>query len=116
MDSLSERELRDLFEEIFGEPSDEEIAEALREAEAEYKAGDYSPTPLDDDDEPYREPTRQEILASIRQGYKEALAGGRAFRRGISQASPRLAPNPMPITFNYSRSFLRDVRKLRKRY
>ena len=77
LDSLSERELRDLFEEIFGEPSDEEIVEALREAEAEYKAGDYSPTPLDadDDDEPYREATRQEILASIRQGYKEALAG-----------------------------------------
>lgn len=77
LDSLSEQQLRDLFEEIFGEPSDDEIAEALREAEAEYKAGDYSPTPLDagDDDEPYREPTRQEILAGIKQGYKEALAG-----------------------------------------
>ena len=77
LDSLSERELRDLFEEIFGEPSDEEIVEALREAEAEYNAGDYKPTPLeaDDDDEPYREPTRQEILQGIKQGFKEALAG-----------------------------------------
>ncbi|MYD08735.1 MAG: hypothetical protein F4X02_01710 [Chloroflexi bacterium] len=77
LDSLSERELRDLFEEIFGEPSDDEIAEALREAEAEYKAGDYVPTPLDadDEDEPYREPTRREILAGIKQGYKEVLAG-----------------------------------------
>jgi len=77
LDSLSERELRDLFEEIFGEPSDEEIVEALREAEAEYKAGDYSPTPLDagDDDEPYRELTRQEILAGIKQSWKGVLAG-----------------------------------------
>ena len=77
LDSLSERQLRDLFEEIFGEPSDEEIVEALREAEAEYNAGDYRPTPLeaDDDDEPYREETRQEILQGIKQGYKEALAG-----------------------------------------
>ncbi len=77
LNALSEQELRDLFEEIFGEPSDEEIVEALREAEAEYKAGDYRPTPLkaDDDDEPYREPTRQEILDGIKQGYKEALAG-----------------------------------------
>ena len=77
LDSLSERELRDLFEEIFGEPSDEEIVEALREAEAEYNAGDYTPTPLeaDDDDEPYREETRQEILQGIKQGFKEALAG-----------------------------------------
>ncbi len=77
LDSLSERQLRDLYEEIFGEPSDEEIVEALREAEAEFKAGNYSPTPLDDedDDEPYREPTRQEILEGIKQGYKEALAG-----------------------------------------
>ena len=77
LDSLSEQQLRDLFEEIFGEPSDEEIAEAIREAEAEYKAGDYTPTPLeaDDDDEPYREPTRQEILQGIKQGYKEMLAG-----------------------------------------
>ncbi|MYE27139.1 MAG: hypothetical protein F4X87_07945 [Chloroflexi bacterium] len=77
LDSLSERELRDLFEEIFGEPSDEEIVAALREAEAEYKAGDYRPTSLEaeDDDEPYREQTRQEILQGIKQGYKEALAG-----------------------------------------
>ena len=77
LDSLSERELRDLFEEIFGEPSDEEIVAALREAEAEYKAGDYTPTPLEteDDDEPYREQTRQEILQGIKQGFKEALAG-----------------------------------------
>ena len=75
LDSLSEQQLRDLYNEIFGEPSDEEIAEAIREAE--YKAGDFSPTPLeaDDDDEPYREPTRQEILQGIKQGYKEALAG-----------------------------------------
>ncbi len=77
LDSLSEAQLRALYEEIFGEPSDEEIAGALREAEAEYKAGDYRPTPLgaDDDDEPYREETRQEILTGIKQGYKEALAG-----------------------------------------
>ena len=77
LDSLSERELRDLFEEIFGEPSDEEIVEALREAEAEYKAGDYSPAPLeaDDDDEPYREPTRQEILQGIKQSWKGYMAG-----------------------------------------
>ena len=76
LDSLSEQQLRDLFEEIFGEPSDDEVVEALREAEAEYNAGDYSPTPLDAaDDEPYREPTRQEILQGIKQGYKEALAG-----------------------------------------
>ncbi len=77
LDSLSERELRDLFEEIFGEPSNEEIVQALREAEAEYEAGDYMPSPLDADvdDEPYREQTRQEILAGIKQGFKEALAG-----------------------------------------
>lgn len=66
----------EVFEAIFGEPSDEEIAAAIRQAEAEYKAGDYQPTPLDDDDdEPYRTPTRQEILASIKQGYKGVLAG-----------------------------------------
>ena len=76
LDSLSERELRDLYEEIFGEPNDDEIAEALREAEAEYEAGDYEPTALDDDDDkPYREPTRQETLESIKQAYKEMLAG-----------------------------------------
>ncbi|MCY3866006.1 MAG: hypothetical protein OXG68_11260 [Chloroflexi bacterium] len=77
LDSLSEAQLRELYEEIFGEPSDEEIVAALREAEVEYKAGDYEPTPLDDDedDEPYREQTRQEVLAGIKQGYKEALAG-----------------------------------------
>jgi hypothetical protein len=65
----------EVFEAIFGEPTDEEIAAALREAEAEYKAGDYQPTPLAADDEPYRQPTRQEILAGIKQGFKEALAG-----------------------------------------
>ena len=78
LDALSDGELRALFEEIFGEPSDAEIAQALREAEAEYKAGDYSPTPLDaedDDDEPYREQTRQEILAGIKQSWKGVLAG-----------------------------------------
>ena len=77
LDSLSEAQLRELYEEIFGEPSDDEIVEALREAEAEYNAGDYSPTPLDadDDDEPYRELTRQENLDSIKQSYKDALAG-----------------------------------------
>lgn len=88
LDSLSERELRDLFEEIFGEPSDEEIVAALREAEAEYKAGDYTQTPLeaDDDDEPCREPTRQEILDGIKQGYKEALAGhGRPIRELLDE-------------------------------
>lgn len=77
LDSLSEAQLRELYDEIFGEPSDEEIVEALREAEAEFEAGDYKPTPLDgeDDDEPYREPTRQEILQGIKQGFKESLAG-----------------------------------------
>ncbi len=66
----------EVFEAIFGEPNDEEIVAALKEAEAEYKAGDYQPTPLDDDDdEPYRTPTRKEILAGIKQGFKEALAG-----------------------------------------
>ena len=77
LDSLSDEQLRALYDEIFGEPSDEEIVEALKEAETEFKAGDYSPTPLDaePDDEPYREPTRQEILQGIKQGYKESLAG-----------------------------------------
>lgn len=77
LDSLSEAQLRALYEEIFGEPSDEEIVEALREAEAEYQAGDYTPTPLEDDedDEPYREQTRQEILQGIKQGWKGYLAG-----------------------------------------
>ena len=76
LDALSERELRDLFEEIFGEPSDEEIVEALREAEAEYKAGDYRPTPLeaDDDDEPYREQTRQEISSTASSRAMEGIA------------------------------------------
>ena len=93
LDSLSERELRDLFEEIFGEPSDEEIVEALREAEAEYNAGDYTPTPLeaDDDDEPYREPTRQEILQAIKQSYKGVLAGNvltaKQFREFLRETS-----------------------------
>ena len=77
LDSLTDEQLRALYVEIFGEPSDAEIAEALHEAEAEFKAGDYSPAPLDAevDDEPYREPTRHEILQGIKQGYKESLAG-----------------------------------------
>ena len=52
-------------------------ARALRQAQAEYEAGDYKPTPLDDDDddETYREPTRQETLDSIKQSYKQMLAG-----------------------------------------
>ena len=77
LESLSERELRDLYDEIFGEPGDEEIAEALRQAEAEYAAGDYAPTPLDADaeDAPYREPTGQETLEDIWQTYKQMLAG-----------------------------------------
>ena len=77
LDALSERELRDLYDEIFGEPSDEEFAQAAREAEAEYEAGDYTPTLLDedDDDEPYREQTRQENLQSFKQSLKGALAG-----------------------------------------
>ncbi len=76
LNSLSEEQLRALYEELFGEPSDEEIAEAVRQAALEYEAGDYSPTSLDDDDdEPYRQPTRLEILEGIKQGYKEALAG-----------------------------------------
>ncbi len=76
LNSLSEEQLQALYEELFGEPSDEEIAEAVRQAALEYEAGDYSPTSLDDDDdEPYRQPTRREILEGIKQGYKEALAG-----------------------------------------
>ncbi len=80
LDSLSEAQLRDLYEEIFGEPSDEEIAETLREAEAESKAGLYTPPKREsdastEDDEPYREPTRQEILQGIKRGYMQALAG-----------------------------------------
>ncbi|MDE2776000.1 MAG: hypothetical protein OXI77_08685 [Chloroflexota bacterium] len=77
LDSLSEQQLRDLYEEIFGEPSNEEIVAALHEAEAEYKAGDYEPTPLDndEDDEPYRDPTRHEVLQGIKQGWKGYLAG-----------------------------------------
>ena len=66
----------EIFDAAFGEPSDEEIAEVIREAEAEYAAGDYKPTPFDhDDDEPYRTPMRHEILEGIKQGYKELLAG-----------------------------------------
>ena len=65
----------EVFEAIFGEPTDEEIVAALKQAEAEYNAGDYQPTSLDDDDEPYRTPTRKEILAGIKQGYKGLLAG-----------------------------------------
>ena len=69
-----------IFEAIFGEPSDEEIAEALRQAEAEFEAGLYKPPKNDpdaaeDDDEPYRTPTRQEILQGIKRGYIQALAG-----------------------------------------
>ncbi|MCY4062439.1 MAG: hypothetical protein OXG53_08725 [Chloroflexi bacterium] len=77
LDALSEAQLRELYEEIFGEPSDEEIVEALREADAEFEAGDYTPTPLEaeDDDEPYREETRQEVLQGIKQSWKGYLAG-----------------------------------------
>ena len=75
--TLSEAELRDLYMEIYGEPSDEEIAAAIRRADAEYQAGDYRPPGNDyfDDDEPYRQPTKREILDGIAEGYKQALAG-----------------------------------------
>ena len=67
----------EVFDAIFGEPSDEEFAEAARQAEAEYAAGDYQARPLDtgDDDKPYLTPTRQEILDGFKQSYKAALAG-----------------------------------------
>lgn len=75
-ESLSAAELRDLYEQIYGEPSDDEIAAALRRAKAEYEAGDYAPpSDDDDDDEPYRQPTKQEILDGIAEGYKQGLAG-----------------------------------------
>ncbi len=74
--SLSEADLRELYEQVYGEPSDEEIAAAIRRAEAEYEAGDYTPPGDDhDDDEPYRQPTKQEILDGIAESYKQALAG-----------------------------------------
>lgn len=80
LDSLSEEQLRALYDEIFGEPSDEEIAAVLREAQAEFESVGYSQPPENSDefaqdDEPYREPTRQEILAGIKEGYLQALAG-----------------------------------------
>ncbi len=69
----------EVFEAIFGEPSDEEIAAVLREARAEFDAGLYQPgqdvSDQDDDDKPYRTPTRKEILQGIKQGYLQALAG-----------------------------------------
>ncbi len=76
LDALSEAQLRELYDEIFGEPSDAEIAQALREAEAEFEAVGYSqPDESTEDDEPYREPTRQEILEGIKEGYMQARAG-----------------------------------------
>ena len=76
LNSLSPEQLRALYDEIFGEPGDEEIAADLREAEAEYEAGDYSPSPLDteDDNDPYREQRKEEILRGVKQAFKEALA------------------------------------------
>ena len=74
--SLSEAELRDLYMRIYGEPSDQEIAAALRRAESEFAVGNYTPPADDfDEDEPYRQPTKQEILDGIATGYKQALAG-----------------------------------------
>lgn len=77
LDSLTLEQLKTLKDEIFGEPSDEEIAQALRKAQAEFKAGDCRPKPLDAqlDDEPYREPTRQQNLQGIKAGFTESLAG-----------------------------------------
>ena len=66
----------EVFEAIFGEPSDEEIAAIIQEAQAEFEIGDYKPTPReDDDDKPYRTRTKQEILQGIKQGFKAYLAG-----------------------------------------
>lgn len=70
----------DLFDAIFGEPSDEEIAEALRQAEADYQAGKYQPArkaseTSADDDEPWRPRTKTEILEDIRHGFMQILAG-----------------------------------------
>lgn len=69
----------EVFEAIFGEPSDEEIAAVIREAQAEFDAGLYQPgqdaSDEDDDDKPYRTPTRKEILQGIKRGFLQALAG-----------------------------------------
>lgn len=64
----------DLFDAIFGEPSNEEIAQALRQAGKYHpasKASDISK----EDDEPWRPPTKQEILEGIRMGFMNVLAG-----------------------------------------
>lgn len=70
----------DLFDAIFGEPSNEEIAQALRQAEADFQAGKYHPASKasdisKEDDEPWRPPTKQEILEGIRMGFMNVLAG-----------------------------------------
>ena len=70
----------DLFDAIYGEPTDEEIARALRQAEADFHAGKYLPTQeapdtSKEDDEPWRPRTKKEILEGIALGYMQALAG-----------------------------------------
>ena len=70
----------DLFDAIFGEPSNEEIAEALRQTEADFQAGKYQPArkapdTSEEDDEPWRPRTKKEILEDIRLGFMQVLAG-----------------------------------------
>ena len=70
----------DLFDAIFGVPSNEEIAQTLRQAEADFRAGKYYPIRkasaiFKEDDEPWRPPSKQEILAGIRMGFMKVLAG-----------------------------------------
>ncbi len=70
----------DVFDAIFGEPSNEEIAEALRRAEADFQAGTYQPArkasdTSAQDDEPWRPRTKKEILEDIRLGFMQVLAG-----------------------------------------
>lgn len=76
-DALADRELIDA---IFGEPSDEEIAEALRQAKADFQAGKYQATLKASDssaeaDEPWRPRSKKEILEDIRLGFMQSLAG-----------------------------------------
>ncbi len=70
----------DMFDAIFGEPSNEEIAEALRQAEADFQAGKYQPArkasdTSAEDDEPSRPRTKKEILEDIKLGFIQVLAG-----------------------------------------
>ena len=70
----------DMFDAIFGEPNNEEIAEALRQAEADFQAGKYQPArkasdTSAEDDEPSRPRTKKETLEDIKLGFMQVLAG-----------------------------------------